>query len=179
LQALWAYYTAVNITGSSYFSSAIALRLKKLNTYFDLILMVPYVSFYTIATALHSCFCLNWFKSQWKHYSQWYSKAEKSIWKVFKQYVNDNVDLEESESSQFEPPSRQKVPGGGTGNDPFSCTMAVDLHFLTNAKNRRVKWVSQVDKYFNALLTDYTNRSNNDLGLIMGPNQRGKGKLML
>jgi hypothetical protein len=89
------------------------------------------------------------------------------------------VDLEESESSQFEPPSRQKVSGGGTGNDPFSCTMAVDLHFLTNTKNRRVKWVSQVDKYFNALLTDYTNRSNNDLELIMGPNQRGKGKLML
>jgi hypothetical protein len=39
--------------------------------------------------------------------------------------------------------------------------------------------VSQVDKYFNALLTDYTNGSNNDLKLIMGPNQRGKGKLML
>jgi hypothetical protein len=70
LQALWAYYSAVNITGSSYFSSAIALRLKKLNTYFDLILMVPYVSFYTIATALHPCFCLNWFKLQWKHYPQ-------------------------------------------------------------------------------------------------------------
>jgi hypothetical protein len=133
--------------------------------------MAPNVSFYAVATTLHPFLCLNWFKSQWKHYPQWYSKAEKSTRKVFKQYVNDEVDLEKSQSSQFGSPraSRRKVPGGGTGNDLFSHTMAVDLHLLTNAKNKRVKRVSQVNKYLNALLTDYTNASNDDLELLEKP----------
>jgi hypothetical protein len=169
LQALWAHYSAADVTGSGYFSSAIALGLKKLNTYFDLILMAPNVSFYAVATTLHPWLRLNWFKSQWKHYPQWYSKAEKSIRKVFKQYVDDEVDLEESQSSRFEPPSRRKVPGGGTGDDLFILTMAVDLHLLTNAKNKRVKRVSQVDEYFDALLMDCTNASNDDLELLEKP----------
>ena len=37
---------------------------------------------------------------------------------------------------------------------------------LTNAKNKRQKRVSQVDEYFNDLLSDLTNSSDDNLALL-------------
>jgi hypothetical protein len=76
-------------------ASAVAFGYEKLNTYFELILMDPDVSFHAVATALHPGLRLNQFKSQWKRHPQWYNKAEKLIQKVFKQYVADEQEYED------------------------------------------------------------------------------------
>ncbi|KAF1940099.1 hypothetical protein EJ02DRAFT_467662 [Clathrospora elynae] len=44
--------------------------------------------------------------------------------------------------------------------------MAVDLHLLTNSKNKRLKQSSQLEKYFDDLLHKYTNGSEKDIALI-------------
>jgi hypothetical protein len=96
LQALWTHYmAATEVTHNEYLTSAVAFGFEKLNTYFELILMDPDVSFHAVATALHPGLRLNQFKSQWKRHPQWYNKAEKSIQKVFKQYVADEQEYED------------------------------------------------------------------------------------
>jgi hypothetical protein len=47
--------------------------------------------------------------------------------------------------------------------------MAVDLHLLTNAKNKRQKRTSQLDKYFDDLVIDLTNASEQELQLLSDP----------
>jgi hypothetical protein len=164
LQALWALYSTANerTTSSEYFSSAVAYGKEKLDTYFDLILMQPDISFYAIATALHPKLRLTWFKTHWKNFPRWYRKAEASFRATFKAYAEAEVEVEE-----LQPPSRRKLPG--SESDLYTQTMSVDLMLLTNAKNKRQKRVSQVDEYFDDLLSDLTNSSDDNLALLDDP----------
>jgi hypothetical protein len=43
--------------------------------------------------------------------------------------------------------------------------MAVDLHLLTNAKNKRQRRAGQIEEYFESLVTDLTTGSDRDLWL--------------
>jgi hypothetical protein len=44
--------------------------------------------------------------------------------------------------------------------------MAVDLHLLTNAKNKRQRRAGQIEEYFESLVTDLTTGSDRDLELL-------------
>jgi hypothetical protein len=50
---------ATEVTHNEYLTSAVAFGYEKLNTYFELILMDPDVSFYAVATALQPGLRLN------------------------------------------------------------------------------------------------------------------------
>lgn len=67
------------------------------------------------------------------------------------------------------PISRRKLPSGSNSEDLFDQSMAVDLHLLTNSKNKRQKRVSQLDEYFDALLSNYTSASEQELKLLKQP----------
>jgi hypothetical protein len=161
---LWALYSTANerTNSSKYFSSAAAYGKETLDTYFDLILMQPNVSFYAIATTLHPKLRLTWFKTHWKNFLRWYRKAEASFRATFKAYAEAEVEVEE-----LQPSSRRKLPG--SESDLYTQTMSVDLMLLTSAKNKRQKRVSQVDKYFDDLLSDLTNSTNDNLALLNDP----------
>ena len=167
LQALWAHYDEASerphTQRNQYFESAVSYGKVKLNSYFNLVLLQPDVSFYAVATALHPKLRLGWFKTQWKHFPHWYRKAETSIRRVFKQYTEA---AEEAEDELYLPaPSRRKLAGGGN-NTLYERTMEVDLHLLTNAKGKRTKRVSQLNEYFDSLLFDYTSGSETELLLL-------------
>jgi hypothetical protein len=76
---------------SEYMVSAIALSAKKRNTYFTKLVHEPDFSSYTIATTLNAALCLNWFQNQWKHYPNWVAKAQKSLKKVFDDYIKQEA----------------------------------------------------------------------------------------
>jgi hypothetical protein len=44
--------------------------------------------------------------------------------------------------------------------------MAVNLHLLTNAKNKRQRRAGQIKEYFKSLVTDLTTGSDRDLKLL-------------
>jgi hypothetical protein len=148
---------------------AIKFGFEKLNTYFDHLIVHPDVSFYAVATLLHPRLRLNWFQSQWKNYPQWYRKAQKSLEKVFKEYLSVSAELEDSQDSQLLPPSCRKLPNSTSTNDLYERTMAVDLHLLTNTKNKRQRRVGQLEEYFEALVTDLTTGSERKLKLLDNP----------
>jgi hypothetical protein len=82
LQVLWVQFEEAKLSNhSEYMDAAIALDFEKLNTYFTLLVHTPDVSYYTIATTLNPALCLNWFQTQWV------SKVQKSVKKVFDDYV--------------------------------------------------------------------------------------------
>jgi hypothetical protein len=47
--------------------------------------------------------------------------------------------------------------------------MNIDLHLLTNSKNKKQKRLSQVDEYSDDLLTEYTNGTDSSLELLDDP----------
>jgi len=47
--------------------------------------------------------------------------------------------------------------------------MAVDLHLLTNSKNKKQRRVRQLKEYFDALVTDLTTASEHELKLLKKP----------
>jgi hypothetical protein len=47
--------------------------------------------------------------------------------------------------------------------------MAVDVHLLTNNKNKRQRRVGQLEEYFESLVTDLTTGSERDLELLNEP----------
>jgi hypothetical protein len=149
IQAVWAAYTeAIDRPHSSqYFETAVRLGLEKINTYYERILIEPDVSIYAVATALHPHLRLLWFKTHWKNFPHWYSKAEKSICQTYKQYLEVSAAPEEAPP----PPSRRKIPSNS--NDLYSQTMAVDLHLHTNATSKPQKRTAQLDEYFDDLLS--------------------------
>jgi hypothetical protein len=86
-----------------------------------------------------------------KDFSRWHSKAEKSISKAFKQYVDLEV---EHETNEPLPAPWRKQAGNRTLYDD---TMSVDLMLLTGARTfKKAKRVSQLDEYFNDLREDLT-----------------------
>jgi hypothetical protein len=91
LQALWQHYEAAasrfDVNNNSYFASAVKFGLEKLNTYWEKLIIEPKYSYYTVATALHPRLRLNWFKSAWRDYPNWYQKADISLHKTFDKYA--------------------------------------------------------------------------------------------
>jgi hypothetical protein len=168
MQALWIHYTEATepTHKSQYFKSAVSFGLEKLNSYFNTVLLTPDISYYAVATALHPKLRMNWFKTHWKNYPHWYKKAEAGVRRVFKNYVEDEVEEESQLSQQAPPPSRRKLPGNNTGSNLYKRTMEVDLHLLTNAKNKRQKRTNQLDEYFDALYFDLTVAGDKELHLI-------------
>jgi hypothetical protein len=133
LQALWVHFEeACEQENSEFMANAIALGFEKLNTYFSTLIHEPDVSYYTIATALNPALRLNWFQTQWKHYPRWVTKAQKSLKKVFDEYVKQDAAADNDELRE-PPPSRRKLPA----NDLYSRATAVDTHLLTGSKNKR------------------------------------------
>jgi hypothetical protein len=169
LQILWVVYSEASerLHSSKFFQTATLLGLEKLNTYFDKLIMEPDVSYYAVATSLHPRLRLIWFKTHWRHFPKWYQKAEASINHVFKYYTDAEVEIDEL----TQPPSRRKLPGGDYNNnmDLYTKTMAVDLHLMTNAKRKKQKRVTQLEEYFDDLLTEYTNGSERELQLLDDP----------
>jgi hypothetical protein len=86
--------------------------------------------------------------------------------RVFNNYVEDEVEEESQLSQQAPPLSRRKLPGNNTGSNLYERTIEVDLHLLTNAKNKRQKRTNQLDEYFNALYFDLTVAGEEELHLI-------------
>jgi hypothetical protein len=78
----------------------VSFGFEQLNTYFERLVMKPHPSFYVVATALHPKLRLTWFKTRWKDFPRWHSKAERLIRRVFKQYLDIKVDCETDESLQ-------------------------------------------------------------------------------
>jgi hypothetical protein len=172
LQALWTLYSSMSERphSSKYFEKAVKFGLKKLNTYFDRILIQPNISYYAVATALHPKICLTWFCTQWKHHPQWYKIAEESIKKVFKQYLEREIEPEELQLLQ---PLQRKLlrssDNGDSGDDIYKQAMEVDLQLLQNSKNKRQKRVSELDEYFDSLQYDLTNASDSQLAVLNQP----------
>jgi hypothetical protein len=81
---------------------------------------------------------------------------------TFKAYAEAEVEVEE-----LQPLLRCKLPG--SESNLYAQTMSVDLILLTDAKNKRQKQVSWVDKYFDDLLSNLTNSSDNNLALLGDP----------
>jgi hypothetical protein len=169
-QALWAHYSdAKERPQSQYLASAVSFGLEKLSSYFDTLILRPDVSFYAVATLLHPRLRLNWFQSHWKNYPQWYRKAHRSLERVFKDYLNAEVEAEDSQLSQLLAPTRRKLPNNAYSDDLFERTMAVDVHLLTNNKNKRQRRVGQLEEYFESLVIDLTTGSERDLELLDEP----------
>jgi hypothetical protein len=168
LQHLWLSYQAASKQPrtSEYFSSAVRFGFEKLNTYFERLVMEPDPSFYVVATALHPKLRLTWFKTHWKDFPRWHAKAEKSIRKVFKQYVDLEV---EHETEEPLPPPRRKQPAARDSAFEDE-TMSVDLMLLTGARTfKRAKRVSQLDEYFGDIREDLTNTSMAHQKLLADP----------
>jgi hypothetical protein len=77
-------------------ASAVSFGWEKLNSYFHTLIMKPDVSYYSVATLLHPRLRLNWFQNQWKNYPSWYRKAQKSLEKVFKEYLTAKAKADDS-----------------------------------------------------------------------------------
>jgi hypothetical protein len=75
---------------------------------------------------------LNWFQPQWKHYPNGVAKAQKSLKKVFDDYVKQEAAANDDELRE-PPPSRRKLPA----NDVYARATAVDAHLFTGNKNKR------------------------------------------
>jgi hypothetical protein len=148
---------------SEYMDAAIALGLEKLNTYFTLLVYTPDVSYYTIATALNPALRLNWFQTQWKRYPECVSKAQKSVKKVFDDYVK--AEAADDNDELREPPSRRKVPA----NDLYSRVTAVDTHLLTGNKNKRQRRIGQIEEYYESLDTDLNAANERDQPVLEDP----------
>jgi len=165
LQALWAHYDDANNLSnkSKYFATAVAFGKAKLDHYFDTLLLKPDVSLYAIATALNPKLRVAWFKTQWKRFPTWYKKAEASIRKVYKQYVDE--DEAEEDHVSFEPPTRRKVPSSSR-DGLYERSMEVDLHLLTNAKSKRQKRTHQLDDYLDSLAFEHATTSKHEQRLL-------------
>jgi hypothetical protein len=150
-------------------ASAVSFRWEKLNSYFHTLIMEPDVSYYSVATLLHPRLRLNWFQNQWKNYPSWYRKAQKSLEKVFKEYLTAKAEADDSQDSLLKPLSRRKLLSNGNSSDLYERTIAVDLHLLTNAKNKRQRRAGQMEEYFESLVTDLTTGSDRDLELLSDP----------
>jgi hypothetical protein len=61
MQALWIHYTEAteHTHKSQSFNSALSFGLKKLNSYFNTVILTPDVSYYAVATALHAKLRMN------------------------------------------------------------------------------------------------------------------------
>jgi len=165
LQVLWVHFEEAKLSDhSEYMDAAIALGFEKLNTYFTLLVHTPDVSYYTIATALNPALRLNWFQTQWKHYPEWVSKAQKSVKKVFDDYVKAEAATDDNDELR-EPPSRRKVPA----NDLYSRVTAVDTHLLTGNKNKRQRRIGQIEEYYESLDTDLNAANERDQPVLQDP----------
>ncbi|KAF1937004.1 hypothetical protein EJ02DRAFT_470027 [Clathrospora elynae] len=122
------------------------------------------LSYYAVATVLHPKLHINWFKDHWKNFPLWYKKADASVKEMFKSYLQ--AEVEDNNEPQWPPQTSRKLPGGNTSNNPYNRTMGVNLHLLTNTKNKRQKRASQLEDYSDALLTDYTNSSPHEFMLL-------------
>jgi hypothetical protein len=109
LQALWVHFEeAGEQENSEFMANTVALGFEKLNTSFTTHIYEPDVSYYTIATALNLALRLNWFQTQWKHYPQWVTKAQKLLKKVFDDYVKQDAAANNDELQEL-PLSRRKL----------------------------------------------------------------------
>jgi hypothetical protein len=165
LQALWMHFEeAGERPHSEYIASAIALGTEKLNTYFTMLVHKPGVSYYTIATMLNPALRFNWVQIQWKRYSPWVVKAQKSFKKVFDDYAKQDASADDNKLRE-PPPSRRKLPA----NDLYTRATAVDTYHFTGNKNKRQRHVGQVDEYFEALYSNLNTTNEQDLPLLEYP----------
>ena len=172
LQALWRLYNDTrrrfnsrDSSNSEYFVAAIKHGFEKLNSYFAKLIIEPEISYYVVATALHPALRLAWFQTHWKQYAEWVRRAKDSTSRVFKLYMAEEVDDDDSAL----PLPRRKVLGGDN-SDLYSQTMAVDLMYLTGSKSyKRQKRATQLEEYFDDLRDDLTNASEQQLGLLYDP----------
>ncbi|KAK7178414.1 transposase-like protein [Paraphaeosphaeria sporulosa] len=142
---------------SEYIKSGVKLALEKLDTYFQK-LVVPAddgaPSLYCVATAMHPCLRLSWFKSQWRDFPHWQKAAEKSIRDVYNQYLAAE-DVADDPNELAELTRKRKVPGAYASDERRLRTMWVDDHLLTGKKaHKRQKRTSQLDEYFDSLYDD-------------------------
>jgi hypothetical protein len=171
LQALWKLYSSTKAgfddldnSNSNYFIAAVKHSLEKLSSYFGKLIIELQVSYYVVATTLHPALRLAWFQTHWKQYANWVKRAKDSTNRVFKQYMAEEID---DDDTALPLPSR-KVPGGNT--DLYSQTMAVDLMFLTGSKShKRQKRTTQLEEYFDDLCDNLTNASEQQLALLHDP----------
>jgi hypothetical protein len=143
---------------SKYMDAAIALGFEKLNTYFTLLVHTPDVSYYTIATAFNPALCLSWSQTQWV------SKAQKSVKKVFDDYVKAEAATDNNNELR-ELPSRRTV----STNDLYSHVTAVDTHLLTGNKNKRQRRTGQIEEYYESLDTDLNAANERDQPVLEDP----------
>jgi hypothetical protein len=171
LQALWKLYSSTKAgvdnldnSNSDYFIAAVKHGLEKLSSYFEKLIIEPQVSYYVVATTLHPALRLAWFQTHWKQYANWVKRAKDSTNRVFKQYMAEEIDDDDTAL----PLPHRKVPGGNA--DLYSQTMAVDLMFLTGSKShKRQKRTTQLEEYFDDLCDNLTNASEQQLALLHDP----------
>jgi hypothetical protein len=108
---------------------------------------------------------LNWFQTQWKHYPNWVAKAQKSLKKVFDDYIKQEAATNNNKLWN-PPPLRRKL----SANDLYAWVTAINTHLLTGNKNKRQQQrqrrVGQVDKYFEALYTNLNTTNESDILLL-------------
>lgn len=143
--------------------AAIKSGKEKLDTYFNKLLMEPDVSYYAVALFLHPKLRLMWFKTHWKHYSEWYKKAEADIRQIYKDYLDADID----DKLIIPPPSRRKL--SPNYSSLYAQTMAVDPMLLTNTTSKRQKRGGQLEEYIGAQLTDLNNENEREQELLEDP----------
>jgi hypothetical protein len=77
-----------------------SLVWRNFNTYWEKLIIEPKYSYYTIATALHPRLRLNWFKSAWRDYPDWYWKADTSLYKTFDKYAAVEIEQDELQAEE-------------------------------------------------------------------------------
>lgn len=136
----------------SFLKNGVKFGLAKLITYFQRLVLDPDPSYYCIATVLHPRLRLAWFKDHWSQYDAWHKKAEKSVRKVFKSYLDTKRKVDEL---MLPSPSRRKLPGGNNYHLRWARTISVNPMLLTGSKShKRHKRMSQLDEYFDSLQED-------------------------
>ncbi|KAL5373565.1 hypothetical protein DPSP01_012629 [Paraphaeosphaeria sporulosa] len=116
--------------------SSVKLALEQLNTYVQKLAMpaednAP--SLYCVATTMHPCLCLSWFKSQWRDLPYWHKAAEKSIWDFYNKYLAAE-DVADDPDELAELARTRKVPGAYASDERTLRTMWADDHLLTGKK---------------------------------------------
>ena len=171
LQALWQHYETAasrfDDNDDSYFASAVKFGLEKLNTYWEKLIIEPKYSYYTIATALHPRLRLNWFKSAWRDYPDWYRKADTSLYKTFDKYAA--VEIEQDELQAEEQQLRRRKLPSSYANNPLAAVMEVDQgYFHGNHGSKRRKRDNELDDYIDDLNEDL-NRDESYQELMADP----------